>query len=301
MMPLKRLYEFVDYHIHGDGECNGIVLKSWANTHELSLEDRADLCYFFAITYCVESAIVMYFARDLILQNPIAWARENKKKIVFQSDRKYIKMLDAFEKCTSFWVNHREDILHISLQEPFDLTLLIPIVEKWEYFGRFSAYLFLETVAQVFNCTVLNADMDWEHGNTATSGLLNLYGYDKFANQFDKTQKLPEGFTQERMQRMVEPVLNMIEKNGGNANITFVETSLCAYRKFFKGSRYNGYYLDRMLEEIIEMQNNFPQISKELLELRASLFDVKYLGEISGWSGIRKECKKLYKEQGIIL
>lgn len=27
----QRMIEFVNYHIHGDGECNNVVLKAWAD------------------------------------------------------------------------------------------------------------------------------------------------------------------------------------------------------------------------------------------------------------------------------
>ena len=300
-MQLKRLYEFVDYHINGDGECNGITLKAWADSKDLTDSERADLCFFFSLTYCVESAIVMFFDREKIAENPDAWAEENKKHIVFQSDRKYIKMLDAFNKCLRFFKERRKDVKKVCENEILDLRVLIEEVEKWPYFGRFSAYLFLETVAWVMGREIINAEMDWEHGDTATSGLMNVYGYDNAANEFDASRKLKKPFSQQVMQHMVEPLLLAIESGGGNSNITMVETSLCAYRKFYKGSRYNGYYLDRMLGEIYSMQKKYPDISKELIGLRKNLFDAKYLGEYGGWKGIRKECKKLYKEKGIMM
>jgi len=76
---------------------------------------------------------------------------------------------------------------------------------------------------------------------------------------------------------------------------------LCAYRKFFKGSRYNGYYLDRMLEEVIYMKKYYPNVSEQIFEIRKRNFDKKYLGELNGWNGIRKECKKLYRDYGVIM
>lgn len=301
MQLMKRLNEFVDYHIHGDGECNGIVLKHYASVHKLSADAKVDLAYMFSITYCVESAIVLLEDEEAVLADVDAWVRDNKDKLIFQSDRKYIRMKDAFNKCLCFYRDNRDEIRKIGKLESIDLEQWIPIVEKWSYFGRFSAYLFLETISQLFDCDILNAKMEWENGATATSGLMNLYCYDEAANLFDKERKLREPLTKEALQEMIEPVLYDIEKNGGNSNITMVETSLCAYRKFFKGSRYNGYYLDRMLEEIYAMQANFPHESAELMEIRKRCFDHRYLGEIGGWRGIRKECKKLYKDHGIIM
>ena len=82
--------------------------------------------------------------------------------------------------------------------------------------------------------------------------------------------------------------------------MTEVETSLCAYRKFYKATRYNGYYLDRMLEEINVMRGDYPEIISEVLDIRKHKFSPKYLGELGGWNGVRPELKKLYRETGII-
>lgn len=293
----KRLSEFVHYHIHGDGECNGITLRRWADIHCVSPADRAELAYMFAVTYCVESAIILLKNRTGALSDADGW----KRRLVFQSDRKYIRMRDAFNKCLQFYAGNRELIRAFGGLGELDLKKWIPVVEGWPYFGRFSAYLFLETIAQLIDCRVLNAAMEWGNGATATSGLLNLYCYDEAASRFDRERTLVPPFTEGALELMLEPVLSEIRAQGGDANITMVETSLCAYRKFFKGSRYNGYYLDRMLEEIYAMQADFPQESAELMEIRKTIFDHRYLGEVGGWKGIRKECKKLYKERGIIM
>lgn len=301
MLLEKRMSEYVHYHINGDGECNGVVLKRYADLHRLTKEKRTDLAYFFAVTYCVESAIVMLKESNIIIRDVDGWILNNKHKLVFQSDRKYIRMKDSFNRCMRFYRDNTDRIRGIQRENVIDLEKWIPEVETYPMFGRFSAYLYLETIAWLLESKIINANMDWENGATATSGLLNVYCYDEEANLFDKERRLRKPFTAEVMQEMVEPILYEIKMQGGDDNITMVETSLCAYRKFFKGSRYNGFYLDRMLDEIIKMQKEYPIESKELFEIRKDCFDEKYLGEIGGWTGIRKECKKLYKEHRIMM
>lgn len=297
----KRWNEFINYHITGDGECNGIVLRGYAAKHCLSADEKVDLAYMFAVTYCVESAIVLLKKQEGVFHDIDGWVEKNKGKLIFQSDRKYIRMKDAFNKCLVFYKGNRQRLRKIKDVKTLDLERWIAEVESYPYFGRFSAYLYLETIAQLFDMKIINAKMEWRNGATATSGLMNLYCYDAEADLFDKERKLRQPFTEDVLQEMVEPLLANIVREGGNGNITYVETSLCAYRKFFKGSRYNGYYLDRMLEEIYAMQGNFPGESRELFEIRRERFDRKYLGEVGGWKGIRKECKKLYKDRGIIM
>lgn len=295
----RRIDEFVEYHIHGDGECNNVVLKAWANKHNLSLQEKYELAYFFAVTYCVESALVLFENRSELFQDINIWAEKNKRKLVFQSDRKYIRMKDSFQRCLRCFESIRSVdafLQNVTSGGTIVLSKAIPYVSSWEMFGRFSAFLFLETFAELSGVPAKNATIEWKKGNTATSGLLNVFGLDEAANAFDRTGRL---FVREAdMDRMLAELVSQIEIKGGVSNVTEIETSLCAYRKFYKGSRYNGYYLDRMLEEIISMQGEFPEISKELFGIRANCFPVKWLGEASGWNGIRKDMKKYYLHTG---
>lgn len=296
-----RINEFVKYHINGDGECNNTVLKAWAEEHGLSLQERYELSFFFSVTYCVESAVVMFLDRKSMLEDIPGWIAKNKQKLIFQSDRKYIRMKDSFERVLRFFlrISSAEDFENrVSVAGIISLKKAIPYVSSWELFGRFSAFLFLETFVELTGKPIENASIEWKKGNTATSGLLDIFGYDQMADGFDKTGRLsfPEG----KMDEMLSVVLREISRSGGDPNVTKVETSLCAYRKFYKGSRYNGFYLDRMLGEIRAMQHDFPGISQELLSIRGRHFPAKYLGEKGGWDGIRTEMKKLYRESGLI-
>ena len=52
-MLSKRLNEFVNYHNTGDGECNGVILKNWADRHNLDKHSRIDLCYYYEVNRTV--------------------------------------------------------------------------------------------------------------------------------------------------------------------------------------------------------------------------------------------------------
>ena len=297
----KRIEEFCIYHRDGDGECNNVVLKAWANKNCKTLQDKYELAYFFAITYCVGSAVILFRDRKQVFSNTSAWVAENKQNLVFQSDRKYIRMRDSFEKCLNHFktINNVDDFLkRVTENNKIMLKKAIPYVSSWVLFGRFSAFLFLETFVELTGIDIENTTIVWKDGNTATSGLMNVFGHDEPANFFDKTGNLV--IPTEAMDEMLLYLLMRRGITGGNTNVTEVETSLCAYRKFYKGSRYNGYYLDRMLEEIYFLEQKHPEIARELLEIRASNFNAKYLGELSGWRGVRRGMKKLYLETGMI-
>ena len=292
----ERLEEFCIYHRDGDGECNAILLKEYADAHRLKAKDRFDLAYFFSITYCCESGVILFLNRGMDLY-------ALKEDMIFQSDRKYVRMKDYFERLIYQWQN---SLSHYDTTKWFENGVLslekaIKYVKKWYMFGRFSAFLFLETYATLMNTPVTNTTIDWEHGDTATSGLLNLFGHDEYATDFDR-----KGILQvpvDKMDGYLRKTAENVKLSGGDPNTTKIETSLCAYRKFYKGTRYNGYYLDRMLEELVWYQRERPQyirLTEELYNIRKAVFDSDLLGELHGWGGIRKENKKLYMLYGII-
>ena len=302
----ERINEFALYHKTGDGECNGVLLKAYADEKGMSAADRFDLAYFYSLAYCIPSAVLLLRARDEIRKDPQGWAKAHEKELLFQSDRRYVKCNGAFQKMLTDYVRNirRKDFEKQALTgNKLDFDKAFEAVGKWYFYGRFGCFLFIETLERLNGYETSLGSIDWSEGDTATSGLMNLFGMDKSADYFDKTGKLPEGATQEKLDKMLKTALTAIKRVGGATTIAEVETSLCAYRKFYKGTRYNGFYLDRQLEEIqhFKMQSGAANIVKDLIILRRKLFDDKYLGEVGGWKGVRKECKTLYQRTGKIM
>ena len=79
-----------------------------------------------------------------------------------------------------------------------------------------------------------------------------------------------------------------------------LETSLCAYYKLFRAKRYAGYYIDRQMLEIEEMQKLAPDGAdwSLLWKFRREHFHPLTLGEIQGWHGIRKNMMNYFLETG---
>ena len=101
----NRLKEFIWYHINGDGDCNGQVLRVYAEQNGLNEQDCFDLAYFYAVTYCCASAVFLLENRKNIEADLRCFADKYKKKLVFQSDRKYVRMVDNFYKVLITWKN----------------------------------------------------------------------------------------------------------------------------------------------------------------------------------------------------
>lgn len=306
---MSRLDEFVKYHMSGDGECNGVLLKAWADSKQLLDSARFNLAFFYATVYNIPSAVYMLWEADNICADPYGWCSANKKKLILQSDRRYMRCngalehtLEQFSRSLAGGFDFLAKTTHgneISTREAISLCL------GWDNFGRFGAYLFTETLTYVLGLQSTDKpSFDFANGATATSGIMNVFGYDKEADEFDRRKKLPESMSLEQLGALLATIVSEVDKAGGDSDISCLETSLCAYRKFHKGSRYNGFYLDRQLEELMQYPAMNPQCAglvNELYELRSKLFDHRYLGEYGGWDGIRSECKKLYRDKRVMM
>lgn len=302
-----RIREFVEYHKTGDGECNGILLKAFADLHQMTVQERYDLAYFYSVTYCIPSAIIIFRAKKELLKAPDEWATAHKSDLIFQSDRRYVRVGKNFQKMMIEYARSNSSaekfISKTVVGTTMNIQKAVTEVQKWFFFGRFGAFLFVETLCVLMDYKATSASISWKDGDTATSGLMNVFGLDKSAEHFDREEKLPSNLIEQKLDLLYKKLILHIKASGGDTNTTKVETSLCAYRKFYKGSRYNGYYLDRQLEELNHYKG-FPEIAseiKELFDLRRTLFAHKYLGELHDWKGVRKDCKTLYKRTGAMM
>jgi hypothetical protein len=303
----KRMKEFVWYHIHGDGDCNGQVLRVYAEMNNLSAQDCFDLTYFYSTTYCCASAIFLLENRDKIIANYEQFADEYKSKLIFQSDRKYVRMLNNFKGMLATWVFKLVDCAE-KFDEAFvmhgvvDTKKMLNFVEKWYFFSRFSAYLFMETYCDILRLKATHADgLEYEGDSmTFAGGLFYCFGMDHEAIYVQHNHALP--IDKETFEALIAELQHYVGEAGGDDNFTKLETSLCAYEKFFKGTRYNGYYADRQLEEIVKMRHEpiFKKACDDVLKARQMAIPKCYRGEDNGWHGIRKEQKKEYRENNRI-
>lgn len=70
------------------------------------------------------------------------------------------------------------------------------------------------------------------------------------------------------------------------------ETALCDYISFIEGRYYVGMEIDSQMEQLSPDSKLWPA--------RKLSFDAKFLGELNGYHGIRKELKGLYLHRGVI-
>ena len=309
-----RLNKFIDYHSLGDADMNFPILIRYADAHKLSVKNRLWMAFLYSTCYCVGTTIFLF--EELPLDDTLTPKKVRdfwsifKAPLIFQTDRRYVKNMNWFIPLVSDWmkkVGHNPVRYFKKLQgrSPQETYMnLYKEMMNWRYFGRFTTFLFIEAVTKL---TPIKADadwFDWKNGNTATSGMLHILYLDEEASDFDIHGYI-EPCTLRLLEKRLPQVIKAIQKQYPqvSTNITDLETSLCGFRKLFKGTRYGGYYIDRVQDEIIKLQANLPDYNyvwEELWGYRLEAFNHQFLGEVKGYKGIQKHRCKDWLEKGVV-
>lgn len=300
---LVELYKIEEYI--QDDPSPSRVLALWAEQNMLSEADKTWLSYLYGLTYSTTTSILIFRQFPKLgwidLDELEEFWNENKQRLYFNRDRRYIKNNDQFVKAIAglYDLEHSNKQMYRNLKSLTDEQIYRRIVKNWPYFGRHAAFLFFDAYSKMLRdgeCS-LSSISNWNEARTIAEGLaLATYDDKMYQRLRDKKKLLTEDVLK------LNTAVKMLEHACG-ANFTDIESTICAYSKLFKGTRYLGYYIDRFQEELEQaLQNGYPKEDiKMLYDLRGWVTPPKYLGERYGWSGIRKERCKLWLEEGRLL
>lgn len=316
------------YHLyHGEmfriGDCNpsGLILKKFADHFNLDTEQRIWMALLYSTCYCVPTTFVIFYHfpsyplvikqdRDDFLRHVQEWWNLKKPDLMFQSDRRYVKNMNWFVPILKSYMENMGENQYETLSklkskkadETFNNVYNF-IVKNWKYYGRFSAFLFTETLSALIDNFDMNPTwIDWKQGSTATEGLCHYLNRDDLVEKYKYKGLSTSDY--KYLDKEFEKLLQRFHQIfGEKPQVWDVETSLCGYRKLFKGTRYLGYYIDRQLEELYKVLNTNPDLNDVwdlVFKWREECFDSDYLGEIHGWKSIRKQFCKQFLEKGVI-
>lgn len=205
--------EYVRYHRQGDAGVEERMIASLCRYFNLSEWDSFRLIYYYTMTYHIPSALLMLSGeRDM-------------KNLKFRTDRRYVRCNGAYDRL----LKELNGDMQRSLSAVSTTQEAYNIVKKWYFFGRYAAFLFLEVYMNVFSPKWEdNLKCGWEKDENYTEGAILIAGSNE-RSQLDK-------------------FLELAKKDCGD-NVFAIETSLCAVEKIKKGTRWNGYYTERMLAD----------------------------------------------------
>lgn len=307
-----RLNDFIKYALNGINDTCA-PMKYWLDSINASKDDIIWATLLYSATYCLGTTMFMYSKLDyktLTKQELNDFWVEYKSKLIFQSDRVYVKSLNWFvpiissflsrtKRCPSKYFN---DLLKGSPEQIF--SNMYDEVNRWQYYGRFSAILFLRTLIQTLDVPMdFIEEYNWAQGATTTAGALVLGYKDDKIPEFLKTGKVSP-----RMRGWLDNMLIRIKTElyaqapEREISMLYLTSDLCSYFKLYKGSRYYGYYVDRAQKEILTLEKNLPEaqdIWDLLWKARKAVIPNKVLGELNGWTGIQNKKFKLFLERGV--
>ena len=313
-----RLKKFVEYQ-HEVPSIHYRVLGEYILKQALSKSDAVMMCWYMSATYNEVTCVLLQEVfdwksrtkQDITAYCQSFWS-EWKSVLDFGSSRKYAKNMDWFPTLM-------ESFVRMTKKKPFswlkalcdgspqeNYRKVFSKVSGLPYVGRFAAELFMESVLYIQDYLGLSLEepskLNWEKCSNLTSGLLNIFYQDEAANYYDKTGKLPvsEDFLTEKLE-VVQRAIERVYPEQDNSINLFVG-KICSFRNLFKASRYGGFHHDRELGVLREYEKTLPQYKylwDRIFELRGVMFDPRFLGELHGWNGIRKERKKLWLKKGL--
>lgn len=205
--------EFLEY-VKGDGSPEERMIAKLCNHYKLSDWDTFRVMYYYSMCYNPVDPF-------RLLKNPDL----PKSDIDFVTDRRYVRMLDNFERL-------KAGLTPSKMQALFNCkttTELYNEVRSWFFFGRYATYLFLECwcykYAHLYKDDFIPA---WEADELYTKGAMHVAG----CKELDK-KRLSEWCAQAK-------------KDSGETAFA-LETALCGVAKILKGTRYMGYYTERLI------------------------------------------------------
>ncbi len=318
-----RLDKFVEYQ-HAVPAIHPIFLRGYMELHEKELtpDDYVWISWLISCTYNEITTVFIFESmkdKFVELHNVTEkWCEEfwndNKEHLVFNSARRYVK---ANNKFTDLIMNFKsvtkgkpfDWVQGLSVhEEPFDnYSEILKAIKGVPYVGRFSGDLFMESLLHItkyhgfFNIEEDN-NFEWENCANLTSGLFNILYMDDKANHYDKLKsvsELDEAILMKGLLEVQKRVQETYPEQDGR--ITMMITKICSFRNLFKNTRYAGFHHDRELETLIKYERAYPelQIWRDCYDIRKQKFSQSLLGEFGGWTGIRKENKKMFLSQGL--
>lgn len=206
--------EYIAYHLQGDAGVEERMISSLAHHLALGGWDAFRLIYYYTMTYHIPSALAMLLEgeRDI-------------SRLKFRTDRRYVRCNGAFPRLLQELTREKYD----RIRSVRTTSEAYSEVRSWYFFGRYAAYLFLEVWCNVFRPDWRD-DLypDWEPDENYTKGAVSIARSDAKAD----------------LDRFLDRA-----RSDTRDNVFALETSLCAVAKFAKGTRWNGYYTERMLQD----------------------------------------------------
>lgn len=235
-----------------DGATDYCMLVPFAEDRQLKKSERLWLAYLYGLTYSCTSSMRLFIE----FPDPVYAVGEKfqefwyatKSELYFNPDKARLKNSDSVIPAIESIVCRMRGRTFLQYYKSITMDKERPNFEKlenevmkhWKFFGYMGFYLFLDAVYGL--CPKLYIDppkLNWKKsGNTVVEGMAYVLGQEERIE------------AKEYNLQLYDTVVERLQRVSGQPKVV-IESVLCAFRKVFKGTRYDGYYADRMKQECI--------------------------------------------------
>jgi hypothetical protein len=271
---VTRLDEYLKYQKAsfeiGDVDPGYSMLLYVCDRFELNREQRYWIAWLYAMTYCGASAFYLYnefpdFERVDVGRMRRWWEARGRDEMIVQTDRRWVRSSNMFVPA---FESYRDLISGRDQHEYFDSLCWADTPEKrYENvygatsnlysFGQFAMFLYLEALHTITPTDLMPTDLDLDKAWSCRNGLYYAYGRDDLVED-EETRIRPDAVA-DTDRYWTDLKLRTTQFTSERPTIWQTETLLCAYRKWHRGKRYVGYYLDRQAQEIAKMSEKVPR------------------------------------------
>ncbi len=293
---MTRIAQYLRYHSVsasvGDIDPSYAMLRYVCNRFELNVEQRYWYAWLYAMTYHGPSAHYIYnefpdYENVDVGRLQRWWDSRGRDEMMCQTDRRWVRsssmFVPAFESYRN-WLGGKTQHEHFSwFTEKFvtpenRYDMLYESASGLHSFGQFALFLYLESLHVVTPIDLCPTDLDLNKAWSCRNGLYYAYERDDLVDDV-QTPIRPgcEAVTLE-MWNDLRSTLTELEQP---PTVWQTETILCAFRKYHRGKRYLGFYLDRQATEIAKMQDRVTcGVDWEVLwDYRRETYDPAWLAE----------------------
>ena len=324
---MERLSKMIDYRVERWKGCKAYhiagmrmdevdpaapMLQYICKALNLDMEQRFWLAWLYSTCYSAPTAFYMIThlprPESISDQRMESWWFLNKRRMVFESDRRYVKNCNEFPAMFASYKEYtRGGALKAFLrlkketrQATYD-AIFADVGKRLYFFGRYSNFMYLETIYNLTKFPMWPTGLNLREARTSRNGLCYALGREDWVRKSGKAAKLTKeqfAYLQGQLRRLYEEIC----ADAPDVPTTYwnLETSLCAYYKLFKPTRYAGYYIDRQMQEIEAMEKLAPDGAnwKLLWKFRRQHFDPRSLGELNGYVGVRQSMMNYFLDTG---
>lgn len=275
------LREFARWHV-ASGDIDPVYPVLHSIEGELCADDyeRVALTFLYVAFYNLPSA-VMAWVEGWRPGKELTWAQMKRptgtERRAHRDPAQFAPHIyELGRMLTPDWIDQLQKMGWYELQDE---------LARWRGNGRWAAYKTGEMLGQVNGWPIEPLDAGHANSSGPRKGLADVFpDVAQLAGNRPAIIRLLDRRTSELAASLELPVRQ-------------VETVLCDWHSTLNGHYYVGHDIDLMLEQTMHF-SVAPAERLLIIDARQDNFDGRWLGEASGWSGVRRELKKLYRNEG---